>query len=473
MRRMSWQTGSRLSLAWAALLVLLAPAVRAADEWRTLETPHYTVISQLSERDTRLWAVEFDLFIDAVTTQLDLNAGALPPLTVVLFSQDRDVARYRPAGATSAREAKGYFVREETWSAIGYAASGADEATRRAIFHQGSHWLTNADPAPQPRWLVEGIAEVFATFRARGIHAHWGEPIDSHIELLRTQGLLPLREFLERSDSLVDRDAHTGQYYAQAWALTHLLLLGGQQQGHSRQLDAFLKAYRSQSSDAAFRAAFPGGYDGLEKALQEYVGRPRLAAGLTPRQLVERKYRVVPATALEIEVALGKLALTAGSAELARDHADIAQRLAPGDATGLELQAYVAQRDDNAAEALRASTQAVRAGSRDAAMFVMAGDGLRGSVEARQRANLYERAINLNPRCLGVYARLAEALALLDKPSAQDLKFLEVGRRLYPQEASLQLAAAELAGRLGAPSVAPPLLDGRNAQASMLPALGL
>jgi hypothetical protein len=471
-RRMSWLAGSRLSLAWAAVLVLLAPAVRAADEWRSVETPHYTVISQLSERDTRLWAVEFDLFINAVTTQLDLDTAALPPLTVVLFAQDRDAARYRPAARESSRNAKGYFVREETWSAIGFAASGADEATRQAIFHEGSHWLTNADPAPQPRWLAEGIAEVFSTFSARGIHAHWGEPVDSHLELLRTQGLLPLREFLERSDSPFDRETHSGQYNAQAWALTHLLLLGGQK-GRSAQLDAFLKAYRSQSSDAAFRAAFAGDYDGLEKELRDYVARPRLAGGLTPRQLVERKYRVVTASALEVEVALGKLALTAGSAELARDHADIAQRLAPGDATGLELQAYVAQRDDNAAEALRASTQALRAGSRDAAMFVMAGDGLRGSVEARQRANLYERAINLNPRCLGVYARLAEALALLDKPSAQDLKFLELGRRLYPQEASLQLAAAELAGRLGRPAVAPPLLDGRNAQASTIPALGL
>lgn len=470
---MSWLAGSRLSLACAALLVALAPAVRAADQWRSLETPHYNVISQLSDRDTRLWAVEFDLFIDAVTTQLDLNTAALPPLTVVLFAQDSDVARYRPADATSGREAKGYFVREETWSVIGFAASGADQTARRAIFHEGSHWLTNADPAPQPRWLAEGIAEVFATFSARGINAHWGEPIESHLQLLRTQGLLPLRQFLERSDSLADRAAHAGQYYAQAWALTHLLLLGGQEHGRSTQLEAFLKAYRSQSSDAAFRATFADGYDGLERALQEYVRRPRLAAGLTPRQLVERKYRVVPASALEVEVALGKLALTAGAAELARDHADIVQRLAPGDATGLELQAYVARRDDNAAEALRASTQAIRAGSRDAAMFVMAGDGLRGSVEARQRANLYERAINLNPRCLGVYPRLAEALALLDKPSAQDLKFLEVGRRLYPQEASLQLAVAELAGRMGGPTVASPRLDGRNAQASTIPALGL
>src|SRR5688572_7082589 len=76
--------GAKSWLAGACLAASAALA-NAGEEWRTLESPHYTVISQLDDRATRAWAVEFDEFIASLTAALGLRAAALPPLTVVLF----------------------------------------------------------------------------------------------------------------------------------------------------------------------------------------------------------------------------------------------------------------------------------------------------------------------------------------------------------------------------------------------------
>jgi hypothetical protein len=223
--------------------------------------------------------VEFDEFIVSLTAALGLRAAALPPLTVVLFD---DAARTAP---DCCAHAEGERV-------IGLVAGGNDQTLRRASFHAGVHWITSADPAPRPRWFDEGVAEVFSTFGIRGRKVHWGDPIAVHTARLRSDGLMPMREFLES-------DAAGGRYAAQSWALAHLLLLGGES-GQGRSLREHLAAYRDDRGDADFA--------GMERALGEYFDGPPLARGLHPRGLVERKYVIREANPTAVAHALARIA---------------------------------------------------------------------------------------------------------------------------------------------------------------------
>jgi hypothetical protein len=260
---------------------------------------------------------------------------------------------------------------------------------------------------------------------------------------------MPMREFLAQNSSLFESDEHTGVYYAQAWALTHLLLLGGVE-GRREQLAAYLRALVTQSPDEAFQSAFGGDYDALQKALRDYVAQPRLHFGLTPRQTVERQYVLGPASPVAVETALGRLALASADTQLAHRHAARLAQLAPDVAGTHELVAYIGQRDDDTGAALDAARAAVAAGSRDAEMYLVSGAGTLpvDATAARQRVGLIETAINLNRRSLGAYSLLIDALSAVT-PTDEDVKFLALGGRVHPQEGFLQVGLAEQLWRQG------------------------
>lgn len=436
------------------MFVLAAGSAAANDDWRQLQTPRYTIVSQLTDSQTRAWAGEFDEFIESVSGLLRVRPDLLPPLTVVLFAGDKQFDPYRPTrpNGRKALEVAGVFQRTATWSTIGLGSRGGagNEQTRRLVFHEALHWLLSGDTGPKPRWYHEGLAELFSTFQTRSGKVQWGHPIQGHLLYLQSRGLMPLREFMAQRTSIFDRDEHSGQYYAQSWALVHFLLMGNRPE-RREQLLRFLAAYRTQSVDDAFAQSFGGDYDGLEKDLEAYVTQTRLfnytmtdehAATAAP-------YAVTSATPAFVQQSLGRVALGAADESLAKRHAAQALELDANGAGTHELRAYIARRDDDAPAALSAARAAIATGTRDAEMFVVAGDGTSGDAAAlRRRVSLYERAIALNPGGLQPYLRLAQGLQDVDATD-EDLKFMALGRRAFPEEGILEIGLARLDRKRG------------------------
>ncbi len=63
--------------------------------------------------------------------------------------------------------------------------------------------------------------------------------------------------------------------------------------------------------------------------------------------------------------------------------------------------------------------------------------------------DLYERAINLNPRRADPYEQLTSAVLDYGQPTAEDGKFLEVGQKVFPGNDWLRVGIAVVAARLG------------------------
>ena len=447
---------------WAVLsgvlcaLWLAVPAASADSGWRQLKTPRYTVLSQLSENATRSWATEFDQFIDSTGGLMSISPARLPPLTVVLMARSKDFDPYKPPrpNGTSAKTIGGFFYRMGGWSVIGLAEHGDDDATRRTIFHESVHWLMSSDRSPQPRWFSEGIAELFSTFSPHFDKVDWGHPIEYHVLLLRQYGLMPMKDFLAQDSSFFDRDDHTGRYYAQSWALVHYLLVSGHPERREK-LMRYISTFRTKSSDDAFQAAFGGDYAALQRELKDYIDQPRMGYMITPRKPAAPAGSMTEASPLVVETALGRLALSSADRSLALRHAERALALGPTDPAGHELKAYIALRDDDRATAQAEAERALSAGSQDSQMFILYGDALAQrdaadrAAQARQRVSLYESAINLSPNLLEIYERLVGALLAVEKPTDEDAKFLEVGRRNFPQQGFIQIGLAQVAYRQG------------------------
>lgn len=439
----------------ALLLVPVAPVLAADGAWRQLNTEHYRVISQLNDWDTAEWVRQYDQFIASTSTMLTINLKALPPLTVVLFSRDKDFIPYkppRPSGRTAS--VAGLFVRQPTWSVIGLAQDTEDENTRQIIFHEGAHWMMSVDPTRQPPWFSEGIAELFSTFERKGSKVSWAKPIEWHLYQLQRYGRTPLREFLAQDSAIFDRDDHTGRFYAQSWAFVHFLLVSNDP-GRREMLTRYLNTFRTESAEATIDATFGTSLDDVQRAFEKYLTQKTFAYITKPAVSVRDPPPLTVARPADVETALAFLALGGDKTELAQQHAAEALALDPALPGPHEVLAYL---DFGAREVDKAAAHAetaLRNGSKDCDMFLMLGDSYRFGKNADKsdselrRVRMYENAINMNPRRLAAYERLTEAMFEVEAPTAEDAKFLELGTRAFPDEDWIKVGVAAVAYRRG------------------------
>src|SRR5262245_53940460 len=173
LRRMtSRPLGATLKLVSLVSLVslvfaLAAPSSAAEPKWLRLQSPSFGVISQLDEKETLAWAVEFEQFIGALHGLYGAKEVALPPLTIVLFRSPRDFAPYRLRTESGQARVAAFFGNTGDWSIIGMPGNGRDTETRQTIYHEAVHWFATASDTPQPLWFAEGLAEVLSTFEIR------------------------------------------------------------------------------------------------------------------------------------------------------------------------------------------------------------------------------------------------------------------------------------------------------------------
>lgn len=464
---------------WCGLvvaLILLAPEARAAsksDSWQRLTTPEFTVITSLKEKEAAAWAAEFAQYVAALRIFFNVKEGRLSPLTVVLFARERDFEQYRPLGANGKPQAvAGFFLRHDSWAVAGLGGAQQDEEVRRTIFHEGVHWFLSGQERPNPVWLEEGLAEVFSTFDVAGNQAEWGRAIDNHVALLNHTEMLPLERLLytAHGDLFGDDSMHTSIVYAESWAFVHYLIFGKHDIPRHAFADYAALAHSGISPDQAFVRAFGKTYKEMDRQLANYLGTGRYFMSHVPL-VAAAAPQTAPATPLEVDDALGRLALAGRRWALAGTHARAAIAAAPDDPRGHEVLGFSLQGSGDAAGALAEFALATERGTRDfrpyfelASAAQTAGSVAIGSLtlspaEARQVANRYEQAINLHAFFIPSYQNLAGVIPLVEPLTPEDRKFFEQGRRIYPGDSAIKLGLAIVTRREGDRAAARVLLD--------------
>ncbi|MEO8315208.1 MAG: hypothetical protein ABI645_10470 [Pseudomonadota bacterium] len=439
-----------------ALLVLLSASqtATAAESWRMVTTPHFRVLSQAGDRQTQLWIRNYEQFISATSVAIGIKPDALPPLTVILFARDKEFTPYkvvRPDGNIA--RISGQFVRLAGISAIGMAADSDQAETKRLIYHEATHWLMSVDPARHPTWFSEGIAEMLSTFELNGNKVNWAKPIPSHLERLQKNGLLPLKDFLARTDALQDQERDDDRYYAQSWAFVHFLMLS--QPSRLQMLDRILAESRTGSSEAAISKVFGANLAALEKDFNHYVQQAAFSYFTFPSEATLEPPVSVAAPPAVVDAALGFMALAVGRKELAQQHAQRAVELATELPEGHEVLALLARQNKDEATLRMHVEAAVRAGSRNAEMYLMMANTLGREragglqVTAAARMPLLQKAIQLDPTGRGAYRQLANDLMFYENPKAEDLRPLEQGQRRFPNDEWIKVAVAAANVRLG------------------------
>lgn len=484
-RSLAWLTAAavrRGRRCWiSAVVVGIAGAGSLAgasnQRWLKVASPEFTVITTMSEKEATAWAGHFAQFVAALHDFIPVDLKRLPPLTLVVFARERDFAPFRPRRANgSAVELAGFFSRRPSWAVAGVGGATMSGTTSSTVFHEGTHWFLSAFELPNPVWLEEGLAEVFSTFTVDRKGVSWGRAIEDHVRVLQLTPLLPLEQlmFLSRDALHGEGDLaalHTGIAYAQSWTFVHYLTFGQRDVPKGALMD-YVRRLRTGHPDEAFRQAFGGTYAEIGRKLADYLRGGRYYVATQPLAQLP-PLAAEPATAAEVADALSRLHLAAGNHGDARQQVERRVAAAPDDPRSHVLAGELAQEMENPDAALRSFRLAVEKGANDFRPYfeiasaehraARSDDGSVGGLppeKARLVANLYEKAINLNPRFRPSYQGLAGVVELLPPGAGEeDAKFLAQGVRLFTDDGMIRLGLATLARRNGRPEVARQLLD--------------
>ncbi len=212
----------------ACLLLSVAPA--GAAEWVRVETPNFILYGETGAGRLREVAEEFERFRNALGRVIPgADTPAAVPTVVVVFNSARSFEPYVPRFNGKPIRLGGYFFSSDDMNLVAFADGKRDELLR-TIFHEYVHLVIDNVSDGMPLWLNEGLAEYYSTFQveAGGRGALVGRAIPAHLDLLTHRRHLTIPELLA-----VDADSpsyNEGErqtlFYAQSWALVHMLVSG-------------------------------------------------------------------------------------------------------------------------------------------------------------------------------------------------------------------------------------------------------
>jgi len=205
----------------------------------------------VSARELRATAAKFEGFHEALRRVLPSSTTTAPvPTVVIVFPNDAAFMAFKPQYQGKPREGiAGYAAAGREVNYIAMLSAG--EAGDRIIFHEYAHMILSNAVARVPLWLNEGLAEFYSTFALMndGRRAQIGRPIPEHLLLLNGSLRVPLGDLLkvDHASPLYNEGNRASDFYAESWALTHMLLNG--QPSRVNELTEYLRRVSAGTSE--------------------------------------------------------------------------------------------------------------------------------------------------------------------------------------------------------------------------------
>ncbi len=280
------------ALLLVSVLAVAAGAAAAAPDWVRIESPHFELFTNAGERSGRRTVLYFEQVRDFFLKTGSVGKVPASPVRIVRFRSPREFEPYRPYKAASA-----FYMSSPKRDLI--VMGTPNRQTKNAAVHEYVHLLVKHSGADIPVWLNEGLAELYSTLEPQGKQVTFGKAA----RVLGDRQWLPIRELLsvDYNSPHFDESDRTKVFYAQSWALTHMLCFSNP---YRERFSDFLKGVDGDTGEEAFRWVYGKTPDQVESDFKRYVVRKRLPTTVYEIRLdksVERP-KVHPATATEVSL---------------------------------------------------------------------------------------------------------------------------------------------------------------------------
>lgn len=415
----------------------------AGQKWVRITSGNLELYSNADARMARQAMDRLNELREALPVEGASAVGAVAvPLRVVVLDKRNQLRAFARNDSSS-----GFF---QTGLDRDYIITYASEGISRIVAHEFVHDLTTraggrtlSDLAIRPLWLDEGLAEFYSTANADDTGELWiGKPIQNHLELLKDTDNWMTAEQLLNAKPGEDHQV-SGTYYAENWALVHMLSLDDRFKGG---LDRFPAALDQGIEEAeAFQQSFGMSFEQAIGETKTYI--QKLSARPIPfaRHRMPSQTEVEEVDSLDGLLMLGEAALACHRLETAEEIFAAAAEEAPEDMQVLAGRARLAEVQGDSARARELLTRALEGGLHDAqAYFTLAMIEQTGGAPEERVNQLLEQTVAENPN-------FAEAQVLLGvrATDAGDLdaavEHLRIAARLLPNASHVwySLAFAE------------------------------
>lgn len=285
-----------------------AETIVKSRDWKRLQAPDLLVVGNAHADDLRRTAEEIERFRQAIRALApNFPMDSPVPTVAVVFRDDGVLSPFKPRRRGKPDDnVTAYFAALADINYIVLAPSVNREFTYQVIFHEYTHFLVSRSSPRLPRWLNEGLAEFYSTFNGsdQDDRTIIGRPIPRHVARLReVGGFIPLKKFLDPTSlaELLSDQRNVQRFYAQAWALTHFLILGDKG-AYRTKLREFMAATRtSESPEQAFQRIFAGDLTAIETGMRRAVNGMSLPALQLPRVDVQIDGTVAPMAEIDAQ----------------------------------------------------------------------------------------------------------------------------------------------------------------------------
>ena len=275
-----------------------------ASRWLKLKSTNFELLTAGDEKKGRNLILHFERVRSFFVSTMPTLQGTLFPVRIVGFDSDKEYDDYRPNESATAFYAGGsngdYIVMKDV-SASGYPVA-IHEYVHLLVRHTGLNW---------PLWYKEGLADLFSNLKPVGDEVEIGDMIADRYDLLKRQPLLDLAVIMgaDRESPLYDEKNKAAMFYAESWALVHMLNLSELYQPHLNDLKKMLPAGASPAE--LFGRVYAKTPAQVQRDLETYLRRTAFNAvrfSIRLEKSVETP-DVAPATDLEVQVALANVSM--------------------------------------------------------------------------------------------------------------------------------------------------------------------
>lgn len=366
-----------------AVLTVLCASAAAEPAWTVTRSANFELWSDADPHTIHATLAWFEQ-LRAFSLQ---NIGVPPAsVTIVVFRSAADYNALRPTPDAAAFSA--------SMGSRHYVVMSADLAGTSGIAaHEYAHILMHSTGVELPRWMAEGLAEVYSSLHI-GIHSSTvGGDLPGRSATLARQLWMPLPDLLGATDDPHDLSL----FYAQSWALTQMLLFSPE---YAPRFSALTMALLSGTpSDRALSQIYGKPLADITHDLLAWALPARFPGislpGLETSPLTTSASTV---TSFERRRLMANVLFAAGDRVRAAAFFTELQREAPADPGIPAALGEIALQQSNTAATLRAWKQAIDHGSRDAQLcFRYASLAQEAGYSETEVRPVLERAVALDP----------------------------------------------------------------------------
>lgn len=240
-----------------------APAY-AAEHWTRITTAHFEMFTTNKEKPAvrALQTFEQVRYFFAQFSHSNHDADGL--VRVIAFSSDKEYKPYRLNEGAFA-----YYTQSRQRDYIVMQDIEAEHS--QAALHEYTHLVVRHLKLELPVWLNEGLADFYSSLEPEGDRAVVGRPLPGRVVTLFSQHWIdwPVLLNVDQNSPYYNENAKMSIFYAQSWALTHMLVTGD---GYRLLFPRFLAAVAGgESSEKAFQTVYGKSLKDIDADLHAYV----------------------------------------------------------------------------------------------------------------------------------------------------------------------------------------------------------